>query len=122
MNELIGPLGLPGAAASALACVWFGIGIRDKLSRKSEPNGGGTWQANTVAAVAALTGATHHLTQAIQQIGADMSEVKARGAALATREDLTLAAEKNRDAYRNGAQILMGKLDDLQELIREHRT
>lgn len=126
-QELIGPLGLPGAVAALLAAVWFGVGLWDKLTRKREPNGTGDWRANATAAMAALTSATAHLTQAVRDIGENMSDMKARSAtvdvrlaSLVTREDLNLAAEKNRHDNRNELTKVLGALADIEDLLQRH--
>jgi hypothetical protein len=127
MNELIGPLGLPGALAALVAVAYGSVSLWEKLHRKPEPNGNGDWRANTAAAMTALTSATAHLTQAVRDIGADISDVKTRSStldvrlgAIATREDLHLVAEKNRHANRTELQVLLGELDDLKTLLQNH--
>jgi hypothetical protein len=127
VNDLIGPLGLPGALAALVAVAYGSVSLWEKLHRKPEPNGSGDWRANTAAAMTALTSATAHLTQAVRDIGTGVGEIKeqtvalqSRLGAVATREDLHLVAEKNRHAARGELAPILQALGEVERLLQHH--
>lgn len=85
MNELIGPLGLPGAVGFLMGAVYFGLRIRQTLT-----NGHGSGQV-PLAYITAQTAA-------LQAVSAHLATLTEKAAHYATKDDIRQFAQENRHA------------------------